>query len=304
MQIISYLLWSVLCILPVVCRAQTVLPLYEGKIPDAKPAVNEERIVPNALVDTIAVKVSVPTLKVFLPPRDQANGTAVIICPGGGYGALLINREGSKVAEAFRKLGVAAFVLKYRLPSDRTMVDKSIGPLEDAQQAIRMVRSHAGMWHIDTNRIGIMGFSAGGHLAASAGTHFNHAFIPDQEGTSLRPDFMLLIYPVISFTDSIGHVGSRNNLLGPHPSGKQIRFFSNELQVTHETPPAMLIQAAGDSVVPSQNSLYFYEALRAKGVQTALHLYAKGEHGFLTAPSFDKWFSDCVYWMRGNGWVR
>ena len=228
----------------------------------------------------------------------------MIICPGGGYGALLINREGSAVARAFQRLGVAAFVLKYRLPSDRTILDKSIGPMEDAQQAIKTVRMHAADWHIDKNKVGVMGFSAGGHLVACAGTHFNRAFVTDPEGVSLRPDFMFLIYPRISFMDTASHVASRDNLLGPRPEESRLRFFFNELHVTRETPPTILIQAAGDNVVPSTNSLEFYEALRANGVEAALHLYAKGEHGFLTAPSFDKWFSDCAYWMERNGRVR
>jgi len=288
----------------IACYAQEVIPLYTGKIPDSKDVPDEEVRVPNKAVDTLVNNVSVPTLAVFFPPADIANGTAVIICPGGGYHTLLIDREGKDVARAFNKRGVAAFVLKYRLPSDRTMTDKSIGPIQDAQRAIEIVRQRAAQWHINSHRIGIMGFSAGGHLAATAGTHFNHAFIENKAGTSLRPDFMILIYPVISFTDSIGHTGSRNNLLGTSPSEKQIEFYSNELQVNSHTPPAFLAQAADDKVVSSKNSLYFYEALHNNGVPAELHLYEKGEHGFLTAPPFEEWFGRCLYWMRSNGWIR
>jgi acetyl esterase/lipase len=298
------LLLSALFVWMAPCNAQQVIPLYSGKIPDSKQAANEEVISPNKEVDTIATNVSVPTLEVFLPPENISSGTAVIICPGGGYHALLINREGKDVARAFNKKGVAAFVLKYRLPSDRTMKDKSIGPIQDAQKAIEMVRQRAGEWHVNPHRIGIMGFSAGGHLAATAGTHFDHPFITDKAGVSLRPDFMILIYPVISFTDSIGHIGSRNNLLGPSPSKKQIRYYSNELHVDSLTPPTFLAQAAGDQVVSSKNSLYFYEALHRNGVPAALHLYQKGEHGFLTAPPFEEWFGRCIYWMQSNGWVH
>ena len=179
----------------------------------------------------IAYNVSVPTITVFLPPKEKANGTAVIICPGGGYHVLVIEREGRDIAREFNKLGVAAFVLKYRLPDDRIMPDKSIGPLQDAQRAVAVVREHAGEWNIDPHKIGIMGFSAGGHLASTAGTHFENALIENKNGTSLRPDFMILVYPVISFSDSLGHIGSREYLLGKNPSEKQIRFFSNELQV-------------------------------------------------------------------------
>ena len=262
--------------LVIACNAQESIPLYTGKIHDSKQVPNEERIMPNALVDTIAIDVSIPTLTVFLPSDSLACGTAVIICPGGGYHALLINREGSKVAKAFNKVGVAAFVLKYRLPSDRTMTDKSIGPAQDAQRAIEIIRQRAEEWHINPHRIGIMGFSAGGHLAATVGTHFDHAFIKDKAGISLRPDFMLLIYPVISLTDSIGHIGSRNYLLGTSPSKEQIKFFSNELHVTRRTPPTFLAQATDDSVVSSKNSLYFYEALHRSGVPVEIHLYEKG----------------------------
>ncbi len=292
-----FFLWTV------TAGAQQVIPLYAGKIPDSKQVPDEEQDQANKAVDTIAVNVSIPTLSVFLPPEGSANGTAVIICPGGGYHALLVNWEGSRIARAFNRSGVTAFVLKYRLPSDRTMTDKSVGPIEDAQEAIKMVRQQAAKWHINPQRIGIMGFSAGGHLAATAGTHFNHDFIENKEGISLRPDFMLLIYPVISFTDSIGHIGSRGFLLGPSPSAAQIRFYSNELQVTRQTPPAFLAQATDDKVVSSKNSLYFYEALHKNGVPAELHLYEKGEHGFLTAPPFEEWFGRCIYWMHSNGWI-
>lgn len=284
-------------------NAQRVIPLYAGNIPDAKEASDQEQWLPNKEVDTIVNHVSVPTLTVFLPPPATASGAAVIICPGGGYHTLLINREGKDVARAFNRHGVAAFVLKYRLPSDRTMIDKSVGPIGDAQRAIEIVRQRAGEWHIDSDRIGMMGFSAGGHLAAMAGTHFGDAFISRNGATSLRPDFMILIYPVISMTDSIGHTGSRNYLLGPSPSEARIRFYSNEFWVTSRTPPTFLAQAAGDQVVSSRNSLYFYEALRRKGVPAELHVYQKGEHGFLTAPPFSEWFGRCLYWMGTNGWL-
>lgn len=198
-----------------ICDAQQVIPLYSGKIPDSKDVPDKEKIVPNAIVDTIALDVSIPKIKVFLPPADIINGTAVIICPGGGYHALLIKREGEDIARALNKVGVTAFVLKYRLPSNRIMKNKSIGPIEDVQKSIQIVRRNAKKWGINPDRIGIMGFSAGGHLAAMAGTHFTHSFIKNKNNINLRPDFMILIYPVISFTDSIGHIGSRENLLGP-----------------------------------------------------------------------------------------
>lgn len=284
-------------------KAQQRIPLYEGAIPNSKPTVSRERDEPNEAVDTLTFDVSAPSLTVFLPRPEKATGTAVIICPGGGYHVLLTKREGSDVAKAFNELGVAAFVLRYRLPKDDIMVDKTIGPLQDAQQAIRLVREKAGIWGIDPAKVGIMGFSAGGHLAATAGTHFDNDYIDNPQHTSLRPDFMLLINPVISMTDAIGHTGSRDNLLGKKPSVEQIHVFSNELHVDSLTPPTFLVHADPDIVVPVENSLCFYEALRNNKVTAGLHIYSQGEHGFLSAPSFDEWFGRCTYWMEMQSYL-
>ena len=284
--------------------SQEVISLYPGNIPGSKPVPDLEKWMANKDVDSIVNNVSIPTLTVFLPAGQKAGGASVIICPGGGYHTLLMVREGKKIAKEFNKAGIAAFVLKYRLPDDRTMIDKSVGPIQDAQRAIQLVREKASEWQIDPDKIGIMGFSAGGHLAATAGTHFEHAYIEGKKSTSLRPDFMILIYPVISFTDSIGHAGSRKNLLGNSPTEAQKILFSNELQVTKKTPPAFITHAVADKVVPSKNSLYFYEALQKNGVPAELHMYEKGEHGFLTAPPFEEWFGRCLYWMQSNGWIR
>lgn len=280
------------------CMAQQEIHLYKGKIPNSKDVKNEEVHTANLEVDSLTSKVSVPTLSVFLPAAGKANGTAVIICPGGGYHTLLTKREGSDVAKAFNELGITAFVLKYRLPSDKTMIDKSIGPLQDAQQAMKFVRQNSKIWKIDAARIGIMGFSAGGHLAATAGTHFANPVIENRGNINIRPDFMILINPVISFTNRIGHIGSRNNLLGEAPSDKNINFYSNELQTSASTPPAFLVHSGADEVVSVANSLEFYQVLKHKGVSAELHIYARGEHGFLTAPSFQEWFGRCMYWMK------
>lgn len=285
------------------CLAQQEIPLYTGSIPNARGSANKEYKTSNAQVDSLTFNVSVPTLTVFLPPKDKANGTAVIICPGGGYHVLLTKREGTDVARAFNKSGIAAFVLKYRLPSNKTMNDKTIGPLQDAQRAIQLVRENAGKWHIDAGKTGIMGFSAGGHLASTLGTHYRESLIENLKGVNLRPDFMLLINPVISFTDSIGHRGSRDNLLGSSPSKKLISLYSNELHVDKASPPAFLVHSDADSVVPVANSLSFYNALHRSGVPAGIHIYAKGEHGFLTSPSFDEWFGRCLYWMKEMGLV-
>jgi acetyl esterase/lipase len=285
------------------CMAQQKLSLYPGKIPNSKNVKNEEQRTANAEVDSLTSGVSVPALTVYLPDKGKGNGTAVIICPGGGYHTLLTRREGSEVAQAFQKLGVVAFVLKYRLPSERTMIDKSIGPLQDAQQAIKVVRQNAEKWKINPQRIGIMGFSAGGHLAATAGTHFQDVFIENKEQISVRPDFMLLINPVISLTNQMGHIGSRNFLLGDSPAEEKIKFFSNELQVNSSSPPSFLVHSGADQVVSVANSQEFFQALQHHKVPAELHVYAKGEHGFLTAPAFEEWFGRCIYWMKSMSFL-
>jgi acetyl esterase/lipase len=292
---------TVFIILATLLNAQQEIPLYT-EVPNSREARNEEEIVYNPEVDTLIYKVSVPSLTIYLPSKKSV-GSAVIICPGGGYHVLLMNREGRNIAREFNKYGVAAFVLKYRLPDDRVMIDKSIGPLQDAQRAIQILRQRAAEWQIDPRKIGIMGFSAGGHLAASAGTHFEHSLIDNRMGTSLRPDFMILIYPVISFTDSIGHIGSRENLLGKSATAAQIQFFSNEKQVSESTPPAFITLAGDDCVVPVANSLSFYDQLRKNSIPVALHVYSAGEHGFLKQPPFEEWFGRCCYWMKSNGWL-
>lgn len=287
-----------------ISHAQQTLPLYPGKIPNSKLSSNEEQKTANDIVDTVTRKVSLPTLSIFLPLKNQSNGTAVIICPGGGYGGLLTKREGSDVARAFTKLGVTAFVLKYRLPDDRIMEDKSIGPLQDALQALKTVRQNAGKWNIDLKKIGIMGFSAGGHLASSAGTHFDSRIIENPENTDLRPDFMVLVNPVISFSDEIGHIGSRNNLLGKTASAEKINFFSNELHVNQSTPQTFLVHTADDTVVSPENSFRFYYALRKNKVNAELHIYSEGEHGFLKKPVFEEWFGRTVNWMKDRNLIE
>lgn len=290
-------------------QAQQVLPLYGDRpIPNSKPAPDEEKI------DTSKTppyrlsysKVSRPTLAVYLPPAGTANGTAVVVCPGGGYLHLAMTHEGIDVAHWLNSLGITAFVLKYRLPSDETMIDKTIGPLQDAQRAIQVVRQRAGEWGVDVNRVGILGFSAGGHLASTAGTHFDHAVIDNAANISLRPDFMLLLYPVISFSDSIGHRGSRDNLLGQHPDSARVLAYSNELHVTAQTPPTFVVHAEDDKTVMVVNSLYFYEALIRNHVPAELTIYPRGGHGFgLHNPTTgaDQWPERAAEWMKVNGWL-
>jgi acetyl esterase/lipase len=275
-------------------KSQETIPLYPGVVPGSLSAPDEESRNENG---EVLYKISKPTISFFIPAKEKANGTAVIICPGGGYGVNVIKREGYEVARKFNELGVAAFVLKYRLPDDKTMKDKSIGPLQDAQQAIKIVRERASEWNIDASRIGIMGFSACGHLASTAGTHFNKAFIENANGTSLRPDFMLLIYPVISLSEKTGHKGTRENLLGKSPSNETVSYFSNEQQVSRLTPPAFLIHAGDDKAVPVENSIMFYKALLSDSVSAGLHIYPEGDHGFLKGFSRDTWMGYCIDWM-------
>lgn len=280
--------------------AQKEIPLYLTTIPNSKGIAvekhNEDK--------TIYHSISHPTLRIYLPENNNGNFPAVIICAGGGYTDLHIKREGYDVAKAFNKAGIAAFVLKYRLPDDETNVDKSLAPLQDAQQAIKLVRDSAAIWNIDPDKIGIMGFSAGGHLASSAGVHYNDIRIPQENKTNLRPDFMILVYPVISFTDTIAHIGSRYNLIGPKPSGDLIKFFSSELHVNKRTPPTFLVHSGDDNIVQVANSIRFYEHLKNHDVNAALHVYSKGGHGFGLTPSFEEWFGRCLHWMKTSGFIK
>ncbi|HEV2355175.1 MAG TPA: alpha/beta hydrolase [Puia sp.] len=289
-------------------NAQRELPLYgDQPIPNSKPGPDRESVDSSGNPVRYSYSlVSRPTLRVYLPPAGKGNGTAVVICPGGGYLHLAYTHEGTDVARMLNGWGIAAFVLKYRLPNDETMVDKSIGPLQDAQRAIQLVRERASEWGIKPEQVGIMGFSAGGHLASTEGTHFRQPVIGNAAGTSLRPDFMILLYPVISFVDSIAHRGSRDNLLGLNPDQEMVKRFSNEYQVTSQTPPTFLVHAEDDKTVPVANTLHFFEALEKNGVPAEMHIYPAGGHGFgLHNPTTtDQWTDRLKNWLAGGGWLR
>lgn len=260
-------------------KAQTTFSLYKKNIPNSIESPDEEKSEINKDGILIISKISRPAITVYLPPAEKANGTAVIICPGGGYGVEAAGHEGADVAKKLNEFGVTAFVLKYRIPDSKTMINKEIGPLQDGQQAILLVRRRAKEWNLDPNKIGIMGFSAGGHLASTVGTHFNERYVKNAKHISVKPNFMILIYPVISFTDSIGHTGSRDQLLGKNPSPEKILEYSNEFQVTSETPTSFLVHAK-DDFVKVQNSIYFARALDDHHVPSELYLYEKGGHGY------------------------
>lgn len=284
-------------------KAQEVMDLYPGKIPGAKAApasYKEIETVKNGKVTGLS-KVFHPTLTLYQPKAGKANGTAVIICPGGGYQHLAIDHEGDEVARKFAENGVTALVLKYRLPDDTVMVDKSFAPLQDAEQAIYVVRKNAGLWNVNPAKVGIMGFSAGGHVASSLAVHYGNSKIENQEKFNLRPDFAVLIYPVISFLAS-PHTGSVKNLIGRDGTQEQKEYFSNELHVTPETPITFLVQANDDNTVPVENSILFNQALVKNKVPVEMHLYQAGGHGYglHNKTTKDEWFDRLQEWMTAN----
>lgn len=288
-------------------NAQKVIPLYfPDSIPNSIPHANEETRTTDEKGVLLVGKISRPTLTLFIPEHAQGKMPAVVICPGGGYWINAVNIEGYDEAKVLNSWGVAAFVLTYRIPDSAYCIHPEIAPLQDAQQAILQVRRHADQWHIDAVRVGIMGFSAGGHLASTAGTHFDRVLVPDADGISVRPDWMILGYPVISSNEAVSHRGSFDKLLGKNAPDSLLKYFSNELQVTDRTPPAFLVHAQDDDGVSPQNSILFYQALTAHHVPAELHIYQKGGHGFgLHLPVKDElWMDRCRHWMQLNGWIK
>lgn len=281
-------------------------PLYpNGKIPNERSGKIELKEVSEIGSDGIEriSAVSIPAVKYYAPNKSKSTGSAIVVCPGGGYGILAMSHEGDEIGKKFAENGIAAFVLKYRLPNDAIMADKSIGPLQDAQQALKLIREQAATYGINPQKIGIIGFSAGGHLASSAGVHYRDVKIDNPAKTNLRPDFMLLIYPVISMDSLITHAGSRNKLLGREPKDDLVRYFSNETQVTADTPPTLLVHAEDDTAVPIANSKRFYEALQKQHISSKLITYPKGGHGFglHNKTTKDAWFDHALTWLKEIG---
>ncbi len=281
-----------------------VIYVWEGPISGAIPNSNYVTVTDSNDNWIKSRMIASPTLDYYPADPAVSNGTSVIVCPGGGYWGVAIDHEGKKVAQWFNALGITAFVLKYRLPSDDIMTDKAIGPLQDAQEAIRLVRRNAKRFAIDPGKIGIMGFSAGGHLASTASTHFNEKVYTPSDTISARPDFSILIYPVISMDLSITHRGSRDNLLGKTPVKEQVDRFSNELQVGKQTPPAFLVHSLDDDVVPVENSIRYALAMRQQKNACELHIYEKGGHGYGLGRSEgteSTWPVACEKWLKSRG---
>jgi acetyl esterase/lipase len=283
-----------------------VINLWNGKIPGAIRNDKIKQTVDSADNWTKMRLITNPSLDIYPAPADKATGTAVIICPGGAYWGLAIGHEGAEVAKWLNNLGVTAFVLKYRLPDNSIMENKSIGPLQDGQRAIRLVRNQAKEWGIDPHKIGIMGFSAGGHLASTISTHFNEKVYETEDLTSAKPDFSLLIYPVISMDSTITHWGSRVNLLGGTPTPELVEHFSNEKQVNSETPPAFMVHSLDDGVVPVQNSINYALAMHQFNIPCELHLYQTGGHGYGLGKSTNTestWPEACRKWLESRGFL-
>ena len=278
----------------------------------ASSAAEQQKIVlwengtPNAIGSEEKDK---PHITVWLPDGDIKTDTAVVVCPGGGYGGLALDHEGTQIGQWFNSQGITAIIVEYR---HRGKGYGHPNPLLDLQRAIRITRSHADDWGIDRAKIGVMGFSAGGHLASTAGTHFHNP--PKAEGhiadaidqIDCRPDFMILCYPVIQFNSAVTHVGSQTNLIGKDAPAELVEYYSSEKQVTDRTPPTFIFFTDEDTTVPPENGIAFYLALRQNGVPAELHIYQKGRHGVGLAkgmPGNETWPGLCLTWLRNNGFL-
>lgn len=291
--------------------AQVTIPLYTGKIPGNLPKIeNTERVQSAGSNAELAFSVSEPSLTIYKPVQKDARNIGIIICPGGGYYVLATEKEGKAIAKVFNDMGITAFLLKYRIPDNKKNIDKSLVPLMDAQRAMQLVRKNAKTWDIDPHKIGIIGFSAGGHLAATASTQFNKETISNAENISLRPDFSILAYSVISFADAYTHVGSKENLLkgaALHNNKfyknyeEAAKFFSPELNITAETPPTFLFHTMSDSVVKAENTIrYFNGLLQKKVANCELIIYPTGKHGIgLHLPQKGEYWPERIHsWLQ------
>lgn len=288
--------------LNVLSAQDTIMPLWPNEVPNQVESKEKEVHDKKGLL--WMTNVQKPTIEVYLSAKQNANGQAVLIFPGGGYQGLAYDWEGTDIAKTLNSKGVAGIVVKYRSPLSKTLTEKQNVPLQDAQRAIRLVKSMAKEWNIDENKIGIAGFSAGGHLASTLGTHFmEKVYAPQDEMDSIsaRPDFMILVYPVITFKTESTHMGSRTALLNNAPTDDQIKYYSNELWVNEGTPPTFLAHAIDDDVVPVENSILFFQALKKSKVPTTMHIYPDGGHGFSLALDNDHlkgWMDSLFDWLE------
>ncbi len=284
-------------------QAQNItLPLWNGTPPLQKEMDLKEEVVSEGIIRI--GNVQIPTIEVYLPAKQIATGQAVVIFPGGGYSILAYDWEGTDFAKWLNSQGIAGIVVKYRLPKSASLTDPKEVPLMDAQRAIRLVRQNASGWNIDPTKVGIMGFSAGGHLASTLSTQYSHTVdraMDAVDALSARPDFSILVYPVITFVNPAIHSGSMKALLGENQTEELKKRFSAELNVTEETPVTFLVHAGDDTGVPVENSLLYYAALRAKGVSASLHVYPKGGHGFafgMGKGPVENWRDVLLDWMK------
>lgn len=284
-------------------QAQEFIPLWPaGK----KPNFNGKTVTDTMYNERIW-RVGTPGVYAFVVPKQENTGSAVLICPGGGYERLSHLYNGFNLARWYNSIGVSAFVLIYRLPHQQDLQQRELAPVQDAQRAMRLIRSRAGAWNIKTDKVGVMGTSAGGHVAAMLGTHLeDESAIGDSlDARAYRPDFMVLLSPVISM-GRYAHPGSKRNFLGPDTTRAMIERYSNELQVSATTPPAFIVHALNDSTVKVQNSLLFYEALLEKKVNASLHIFPQGGHGIrldANPGSTDLWLELLELWLKETGWV-
>jgi acetyl esterase/lipase len=269
---------------------QYELSLWGQEVPNYK-ASGEKEIVEGETSRRISY-VQDPAIEVYLPSKNNSTGQAVVICPGGGYTRLAYDKEGTDIAKWLNGSGIAGIVLKYRLPNSKSNIIPHKSPLMDAQQAMKLVRQHAAEWNIDPEKVGIMGFSAGGHLASTLGTHFDE---------SSRPGFMILIYPVVTLKLPLTHEGSRENLLGENPEEELVELYSNETQVTNDTPPTFIVHSMDDKAVPVENSLMLYQSLKEKNIPAEMHLYPYGGHGYslaLNKGRLSDWRFRLIDWLN------
>lgn len=292
-------------IIVVIGPAKGALPIYlypSDSIPNSKTVPADYKETNSNGAYSMVTK---PTLTPFFPKASNATNSAVLIIPGGGYEFVMMSYEGITVAQKFNSIGVTAFLLKYRLPNDRIMLNRSIGPLQDAQRAIQIIRQRAAEWNIDPTKIGVIGFSAGGHLASTLGTHLDTTTIENKANINLRPDFMILMYPVITL-GAYTHQGTKKALIGTNATIDQVHYFSNELQVTSKTPPTFLAHATTDNLVPIKNSKMFEEALIKANVVCEKHYYPTGVHGFgMVSPDLNENLIDVIgSFMRNNGFMQ